>query len=207
MAHPLKNHSRKSVKRHFVPKIFLACGALKGASPRGKSRISYPGRHHHTRRPGRSVKRNPGIYDKYSIPEYTSDTRKYAQIRTNTHKFKYAPDARIRTIRTNTREYAASTRRVRTNTRMDTHEYARVRTAYANGYARIRTDTHGYTPVPQGTHASICVCISSPASDDKPTLTHFKAEIKRIWHRSTRTLLTRTSPRTPPARRDHTIDR
>ena len=34
---PWLTHSKttqKSVKRHFGPKIFFACGALKGASPR-----------------------------------------------------------------------------------------------------------------------------------------------------------------------------
>ena len=34
MDHPLKT-TQKSVKRHFGPKLFIACGALKGASPRG----------------------------------------------------------------------------------------------------------------------------------------------------------------------------
>ena len=60
---PWITHSKttqKSVKRHFGLNFFFACGALKGASPRGQPRIGYPGRHHHPRQSG-SGSEKPGL--------------------------------------------------------------------------------------------------------------------------------------------------
>ena len=53
------NPLKIAVKISSELKNFFACGALKGASPRGQPRIGHPGRHHHPRQ-SVSGSHNPG---------------------------------------------------------------------------------------------------------------------------------------------------
>ena len=113
-----------------------------------------------------ATKEVQGVPEAKWIPTNTQQIRsEYAQYSTNTHNAQRIRNEYANT--TNTHKYAPNTH-IRTNTQIDTNEYATNTHEYADGYARIRTNTHKYKQVhtvnthkytqnTQDTHGGICV--------------------------------------------------